>query len=236
MDGNLLATTVTASYDINQDGAIDPFTESGLYWFTDKEAHEDGNVESFQAGIYLVSEVLPRRLEPDATGSWVRASARFGDFGQAQVYNFGGDDILAYTLALELGTVPEDVDIATNVDFGNIELSTVSGFKFEDVNGNGVRDPGEPGLPGWDIYLYLSDISDVRMTTTDVNGEFHFENIQPNESPVQWYLIEVLKPGWGQTFPSAGYYRSTSASRKRMKGSISAMSSWASSAGRNGKI
>src|SRR4030095_2619157 len=33
-----------------------------------------------------------------------------------------------------------------------VMLATVHGVKFEDVDADGVRDPGEPGLGGWTIY------------------------------------------------------------------------------------
>jgi subtilisin family serine protease len=35
--------------------------------------------------------------------------------------------------------------------------SALHGTKFQDLNSNGRRDPGEPGLPGWTIYLDLND-------------------------------------------------------------------------------
>lgn len=37
-------------------------------------------------------------------------------------------------------------------DFGNAS-SGIRGVKFNDLNGNGVRDPDEPGIPGWEIHL-----------------------------------------------------------------------------------
>ena len=36
----------------------------------------------------------------------------------------------------------------TQNDFGNFELATTAGTKFEDVDGDGTRDQGEPGLSG----------------------------------------------------------------------------------------
>lgn len=43
------------------------------------------------------------------------------------------------------------------LDFGNVQVSetlgSIRGSKFNDLNGNGVRDPGEPGIPDWDIHL-----------------------------------------------------------------------------------
>ena len=34
---------------------------------------------------------------------------------------------------------------------------TVTGRKYHDLNTNGVRDLGEPGLPGWDIFADLNE-------------------------------------------------------------------------------
>ena len=44
-----------------------------------------------------------------------------------------------------------------DLDFGNFQYATKSGVKFEDRNGNGVKDAGEPGLPGWTIQLAGTD-------------------------------------------------------------------------------
>src|SRR3989442_11359281 len=43
----------------------------------------------------------------------------------------------------------------TGNDFGNFQQGTKSGVKFNDLNGNGVKDPGEPGLSGWTIRAYV---------------------------------------------------------------------------------
>ena len=205
IDGNLLASTVTTSVDLNEDGAIDPYTESGLYWFKDSD-EIDGNVESMLAGIYLVSEVLPVGWNQTQPVPGYELLLESGDVGQAVEYNFGGDPILAYTLALDSGVLPEDVEIATDVDFGNIELSTISGFKWEDVDGDGIRDPEDLGLPGWEITLLKTDLSFGETVVTDENGQFRFDNIEPNESPVQWALIETGQPGWQATSPVSGLH------------------------------
>ena len=42
----------------------------------------------------------------------------------------------------------------TGNDFGNWRYGTKSGMKFEDLNGNGVKDAGEPGIADWTIYRY----------------------------------------------------------------------------------
>src|SRR2546422_388546 len=43
----------------------------------------------------------------------------------------------------------------TGNDFGNFQQGTKSGVKFNDLNGNGAKDAGEPGLPGWTINAYV---------------------------------------------------------------------------------
>ena len=42
---------------------------------------------------------------------------------------------------------------ASRQDVGAFRRGSISGVKFEDVDGDGTRDAGEPILPGWTIYL-----------------------------------------------------------------------------------
>jgi Ca2+-binding RTX toxin-like protein/protocatechuate 3,4-dioxygenase beta subunit len=194
VEGNLLGSMVTTSVDLNEDGAIDPYTESGLYWFTD--VTEGGNIEGLQAGIYLVSEVLPIGWNQTQPVPGTEVLLDSGKTAEALTYTFGGDPFVAYTIALDSGLFPEDVEIATNIDFGNIELSVVTGVKFEDINGNGVRDPEDHPLGGWEITLF--DGFDFTTQTTDaVTGEYRFTNVRPGE-----YLVyETPQAGWQLTTP-----------------------------------
>ncbi|GAB3908882.1 hypothetical protein GCM10029964_109430 [Kibdelosporangium lantanae] len=76
-------------------------------------------------------------------------------------------------------------------------VPTISGTKYEDVNGNGVRDTGEPGLAGWTIDLSLNG-SPVTSTTTDANGDYTFA-LNANTLPVgagTYTLTERQQPGW----------------------------------------
>ena len=38
-------------------------------------------------------------------------------------------------------------------DLGNVQLGSLSGVKYDDLDGDGVRDAGEPGIAGWTIFL-----------------------------------------------------------------------------------
>jgi hypothetical protein len=55
------------------------------------------------------------------------------------------------------------------LNFGNQRDSgDITGTKYEDLNGNGVRDPGEPGISGVQIYV---DENDDGVLNVDQNGD-----------------------------------------------------------------
>lgn len=72
----------------------------------------------------------------------------------------------------------------------------VTGTKWNDLNGNGVKDPGEPVLPNWKIIL--SNGRDTMGVKTDSLGNYYFTNLQPGTYTIK----ELQQPGWAQTFPS----------------------------------
>jgi len=72
----------------------------------------------------------------------------------------------------------------TNQNFANFQLISISGTKFQDSNGNGVRNgPGEPGLQGFTIFLDTNNngVLDTgeKRTVTGANGNFSFSNLGP---------------------------------------------------------
>jgi hypothetical protein len=84
--------------------------------------------------------------------------------------------------------------------YGTVAAGIISGTKFNDLNGNGVKDEDESGLPGWTIHLDGTDNSGrpVNLTTTTrSNGAYFFFGIQPGNYTVS----EVQQPGWEQTCP-----------------------------------
>ncbi|MCL4264470.1 MAG: hypothetical protein KJ069_14695 [Anaerolineae bacterium] len=74
--------------------------------------------------------------------------------------------------------------------------AVICGFKFNDLNGNGVWDqPPEPGLPGWTIELLTG--GGFSTTVTNVDGFYCFDGLADGQYTVQ----EVQQPDWQQTFP-----------------------------------
>jgi len=74
--------------------------------------------------------------------------------------------------------------------------SSIAGKNFNDLNGNGAFDSGEPGLPNWNIALTgTHNIS----TLTDENGNYYFSGLKQGN----YNVSEVTQNGWVQTLPSA---------------------------------
>ncbi len=81
-------------------------------------------------------------------------------------------------------------------DFGNYERTSVHGFVFQDLNGNGVNNL-EPRLSGWTIRLNGVDGQGNPVSTTTatvVNGEYSFTNLAPGVYTVS----ELAQAGWIQ--------------------------------------
>jgi Mg-chelatase subunit ChlD len=76
---------------------------------------------------------------------------------------------------------------------------SISGKKWEDLNGNGEENCGENGLEGWEITLSNGE-EVIATTTTDSNGYYIFEDLLPGA----YEVCEVLVDGWENTYPGEG--------------------------------
>jgi hypothetical protein len=74
----------------------------------------------------------------------------------------------------------------------------ISGQVFADLNVNGVRDPGEPGLAGATLLLSSPYGQPDETTVTDAAGNYSFTGLVPSV-----YQVHVLHaPGWTETLPA----------------------------------
>src|SRR5690606_32559501 len=85
---------------------------------------------------------------------------------------------------------------AIGLDFGNFAAPQILGVKWDDLDGDGLRDAGEPGLAGWTIYLDLNHNGQLDpeepAALTNQDGEYRFGGLSPGE----YALAEVLQPSW----------------------------------------
>ncbi|MFC2032406.1 SdrD B-like domain-containing protein [Chloroflexota bacterium] len=105
-------------------------------------------------------------------------------------------------------TTPPSVDVvidegSARVDFGNRGALSISGVKFNDLNGNGDQDNSEPTLGGWTIFLDgdadgLPDGAETATITSAVDGSYSFVYLEPGT----YTICEILEDGWVRTVPA----------------------------------
>ncbi|MBI5215693.1 MAG: VCBS repeat-containing protein [Ignavibacteriae bacterium] len=130
------------------------------------------------AGTYTVEESLKV--------SWVQSYPRIGSPNVTTSTCGSGAGQRAYSLTISSGMN------ATGIDFANGQLGRICGVKYEDTNGNGTRDDGEPGLEGWTILL--GGLTNA-FTQTDAQGNYCFIGL----SPGYYMLTEAQQGGWVKT-------------------------------------
>src|SRR5262249_53564801 len=78
------------------------------------------------------------------------------------------------------------------------KLIGISGVKFRDTNGDGVRQGTDPALNGWVIYLDTNDNNQLDgnepRVTTPATGAYSFTDLGPGT----YHVREVLRTGWTQ--------------------------------------
>jgi serine-aspartate repeat-containing protein C/D/E len=135
----------------------------------------------------------------DAQGNFTFANVPFGSFTLNETVPAG----FAQTAPPVPGTISAAINFANRTSsgnlFGNRALAgTISGVKFNDVNGNGVRDADEAGLSG--VTIRVTDASGTaRTTTTDASGAFSFTGLAAGA----YVVAEVVPNGFTQTAPAA---------------------------------
>ncbi|MEQ8969889.1 MAG: SdrD B-like domain-containing protein, partial [Coleofasciculus sp. C1-SOL-03] len=130
----------------------------------------------------------------DANGNYSFTDLSAGNYTIREVQQTGWQQTTTNPSAINVtsGTA------ATGINFGNFELGSISGQKFEDTDGDGVKDAGETGLAGWTIFID-SDNDGVKdagetSTTTDANGNYSFTDL----SAGNYTIREVQQTGWVQ--------------------------------------
>ena len=160
-------------------------------------------------------------LEPALQGWMVHAVKTGGGGNKTQATNALGEFVFTFT-ALEsgfwdfslpvpagwVGTLPPSpgtysIDIQsgstpTGIDFGVFLASSISGSKFEDLDGDSVQSPGDPAIAGWLMTLERNSIL-FDTVRTGVAGAFSFDSLPSGA----YTLSEELPSGWTQLLPGS---------------------------------
>jgi hypothetical protein len=121
----------------------------------------------------------------DATGKTV-----------SKTYNSAGSGTVGLRVTDTHGA--QDTDTATyTVSDQQQSGGAVYGMKFNDLNGNHVKDSGETGISGWTITL--SGSSGTTTAATGSDGKYSFTNVTAGTYTVS----ETAQTGWTQTYPTS---------------------------------
>ncbi|HEX4590220.1 MAG TPA: SdrD B-like domain-containing protein, partial [Gemmataceae bacterium] len=148
----------------------------------------------------------------DANGFYQFRSLQAGDYKVVALTNQPGTVITTGQPADLANFTEQSTD---TVDFGFFQPGTISGSKFLDLNRNGVRDTGEPGLSGFTIYIDQNNDGKFEagepFVVTASDGSFSFTNLGPdvingvaNPNGGPFHLREIQQPGYVATVPLAG--------------------------------
>ncbi len=126
----------------------------------------------------------------------------------------GGNDNLS-TVSISGGTINNDQDFGYA---NNVPQGFIGDRVYSDLNGNGIQDPGEPGIPGITVQI-AGDLDDddstpatVRTEVTDADGDYLFGDLLaadgvtvdnndtglPPTTGIELYTVTILNPPAGQ--------------------------------------
>lgn len=147
---------------------------------------DDGQTETFLnvvAGTYTVTEDDPSPL--------------YTLNGLSIVDPDGGSSVDLGTRTMTIDLDPGETIECTFLN--GSQTGDITAHKFNDLNGNGILDAGEPGLSGWTMTLYAGSSCDpaqeLASGATDSNGNVSFTNM----SAGNYSVSETLQAGWQNT-------------------------------------
>ncbi len=145
-----------------------------------------------EGDLYDGGHVSMTRLT-DSSGAYQFLMLKPGDYTVSEVMQSGWIHITAASQSFSLG-----MGQTYSLDFGNMPTGNISGYKWHDLDIDGVWDINEPGVPGWMIFLKGEDVSGQTIDTwtlTDANGHYMFDGLLPGE----YLVLEELRLGWYAT-------------------------------------
>ncbi|MEY3419939.1 MAG: hypothetical protein RIR48_219, partial [Bacteroidota bacterium] len=206
IDSNLPENGLTTSFEITEsknDMSIDfgllRFGSIGdLVW---EDLNGDGQKQLLEPGIKGLSISLSGKdiFNTDVQRSVLSDSLGFYSFeslipGTYTVkfqspQGFLSTDTLTKTVSISAGSVVENLDIPF------YKSTSVGDFVWEDRNGNGFQDAGEPGVSG--VSVAISGVSDMKFvpqqTVTTASGQYRFDNLKPGTYKLTFGSIADFK-------------------------------------------
>lgn len=108
-----------------------------------------------------------------------------------------------FAVATDNGGANGNVVSCTNTLTASVTTTgTISGTVFNDIDGKGARDSGDPGLSGWRVFLDTDGDwawdSTEKSVLSDASGNYSFTGL----TAATYNVREVSPAGWNRTAPS----------------------------------
>jgi 6-phosphogluconolactonase (cycloisomerase 2 family) len=161
----------------------------------DRDVNGDGTVDPVtEGGSYRFTDLLP------------------GDYLVRQIDQNGWIRTLPISITYSFSMNVADHE--TGADFGNYQPRGLSGQKWHDLDGDGLRDEGEPGISGWTIEVVDAVTGQVVASTVTGNVDLNRDGLIDPITEAGLYSIiglpagdyevrEVQQAGWVQTWREA---------------------------------
>ncbi|MBW3664948.1 MAG: carboxypeptidase regulatory-like domain-containing protein, partial [Actinobacteria bacterium] len=140
------------------------------------------------AGAYLFTGLLPGdyRIEFDLTGVPGAAGFTTADVASDDTVDSDADPVTGRTAVITVATAAT-ID---HVDAGMIGDAAIGNLFWNDLDGDGLQDAGEPGLVGVTVRLFAADGATLLDTqTTDADGAYTFADLLPGD-----YVVVFTAP------------------------------------------
>ncbi len=198
--GLVQAATATGRVAVDDDGSgtaapgEPPLAGWTVYFDVDGDGQRDAGEPSavtLADGTYSLGNITPgtRTIRVDAPAGWVCSSP------------------CSRSVPFASGTT------TPGLDFALYEPAGISGTVYEDLDGDGTRDAGEPGLLGREVFFDANDndVADIGepSSTSDVNGAYSLIGVTPDAGtirgslPAGYVRAEPTTDGYAVTLSSS---------------------------------
>ncbi len=181
-----------------------------IYVSSTKDFNADGIEEASDAvaidapaiAVYNVTKSGVHFLGPDTVGGGAQLTDHFtmanldsGVYTVTQSYltpTWAPTTPTSYTVSLTSGASIVDTFLSSR-------LLSYSGTIYNDVNGNGVKNPGENGVLGWTVTLNGIHHNGIHSTLSDSLGNYSFTGLLADK----FNVTETVNAGWTRTTAAA---------------------------------
>jgi choice-of-anchor A domain-containing protein len=140
----------------------------------------NGNITGLPNITVTAPCATPTTTTTDADGNYrfIEVASGMCEVSVAVPANCVGNRVL--TIIVTDSAENRGVDFHFTGCCGPICTGKIGDFVWQDTNGNGCQDAGEPGIPGAKVDLYAgcgANVVLIKSTTTDANGKYLFEGL-----------------------------------------------------------